>query len=370
MRFKYLVISDIHLGHNINKTDMIVKNLVEFFNVNYKEFKDLDMVCIAGDIFDKLLTNSSVDYIESINWLTNLIKWCKENSIILRILEGTPSHDWNQAKVISNILENLDVKLDYKYINSLYIETISKHNLTILYIPDEYNHKAEDTYKEVLELMKSKGLEQVDIGIIHGQFHYQLPMIKLESSHTEEDYLNIVKHYISVGHIHTSSVYDRILAQGSFDRLAHNEEEDKGAMLITLDSDKGDSYKFLVNKKAMVFKTIKFKNESIEEIVKRICKLDKKLPERSNLRIISESEEILSKHQNTLKSNFPRLNIKVEKPKKKEEDKFHLVEQDIVIDSFCITRDNIEELMLEEMSGYGLTSSEISKAKDLLAEIR
>ena len=36
---KYLVISDIHLGHNINKTEYIVNNLRDYIFKN-KKFKD------------------------------------------------------------------------------------------------------------------------------------------------------------------------------------------------------------------------------------------------------------------------------------------------------------------------------------------
>lgn len=369
MRFKYLVMSDIHLGHNINKTDNIINNLVSFFNTYYRDLKDLDMLCIAGDVFDRLLTNSSLEYIESMNWLTNLVMWCKDNNIILRILEGTPSHDWNQAKIITKILENLKIKIDYKYINTLMVEHLEKFNIHILYIPDEYKHNASDTYADVLKLMKANKLNQVDIAILHGQFHYQLPMVKLESSHDENSYLNIVKYYISIGHIHTASVYDRILAQGSFDRLAHNEEEDKGCMLITIDTDKGNSYKFLINKNAMIFKTLKFKDESLSTIIKSIKKLENKYPPKSNIRIISTSEEILSKHSKTVKMNFPMFNIKIEKPKIKEETKFKLLDYETIVDAFCITKDNLEELMTEELRKYDLNSIEMEKASIMLAEI-
>ena len=45
-----------------------------------------------------------------------------------------------------------------------------------------------------------------------------------------------------------SSVFERILAQGSFDRLAHNEEEDKGGIVVTIDKVNGNhSYRFIKN---------------------------------------------------------------------------------------------------------------------------
>ena len=100
--------------------------------------------------------------------------------------------------------------------------------------------------------------EEVDIAIMHGQFHYQFPRIKLDSSHDEQEYLNMVKHYIHIGHIHTHSSYDRIIAQGSFDRIAHGEEENKGCVVAKIDTTnrENDEWMFLVNDKAMRFITL------------------------------------------------------------------------------------------------------------------
>ena len=112
MKISYLVLSDIHLGHNINTTENIINNLQLYFKDNYKEFSKLDMICIAGDVFDKLLVSSSIDFILSTEWLTELIVFCKQHDIILRILEGTPSHDRNQSKVITSIIKKLNMRID------------------------------------------------------------------------------------------------------------------------------------------------------------------------------------------------------------------------------------------------------------------
>lgn len=359
MIFKYLVISDIHLGHNINKTPYIVSNLKSYFRDYSKELNNLQAIFLAGDIFDKLLPNSSGDYLLAIEWLTELILYCKHNKIKLRILEGTPSHDWNQARLISSVIAKLNIEVDYKYIDTLHIEYLEYENLYILYVPDEYKKNAKDTYEEIKLKLQELNITQVDIAIMHGAFHYQLPMVKLESSHTEEDYLNIVKYYISIGHIHTPSVYGRILAQGSFDRLAHNEEEDKGAMLITITDVSDSYYKFLKNKNAMVFKTIKFKNESIDKICNTVRSTLSKLPMYSNIKIISEVEEHLSSALKILTKEYPTYNIKIDKIKNKN-NTTELVKQEVLKNSISITKDNIKDLLLEEVKKYNLEPSEYS----------
>ena len=368
MKVKYLVLSDIHLGHNINKTELIVTNLSKFFLDYKKQLKDLNMIFLAGDIFDRLLVTSGKDFICATEWLTELILYCQKHSILLRILEGTPSHDWKQAKLISTIIEKFNIELDYKYIDTLAIEYIDKFNLHVLYIPDEYKNKAEDTYKDVLKLLKTHKLSQVDIGIFHGQFHYQLP-IRLESSHDESSYLNIVKHYISIGHIHTCSIFDRILAQGSFDRLAHNEEEDKGGMLITLDDNLGNRFEFLPNRNAMIFKTISIDQDNLESILEYLDQELKKIKSGSNIRLVTNHEEFLTKNIDTIRCRYPTLTIKITKDTKSKDNKISLLDNNIVIDSFNITKDNIEELLSKEMEKHGLTQKELDIFKEELKEV-
>lgn len=357
-KISYLTLSDIHLGHNLNRTDNIVSNLRQYFKDNHKVFKSLDMICLVGDIFDRLLMSGGKESIQATEWLIELIIYCKSNKISLRILEGTPSHDWKQATLITSIIEKLDIELDYKYVDTLYIERNTKLGIDILYIPDEYRHKASETYKEVKDLLLEHKLTKVDIAFIHGQFNYQLPIL-LDSSHSEQDYLDIVKYYISVGHIHTPSVYERILAQGSFDRLAHNEEEDKGGNLITIYKNGEMSFNFIKNRKAMIFKTYRFETEDLEEITTILDKEIDKVPIGSHIRIISSKEDFISKNLKSLKDRYVKVVIKIEKPKKKDEgNEYKVIDEVSHIESFQITKDNIRELMSIEMQKFDLSLEE------------
>lgn len=358
-KIKYIALSDIHLGNKLNKTEYIVRALREFFRNNDKEIKTYDMIVLVGDVFDRLLNNSSTDYLLSIEWLTELVMYCGKNNIKLRILEGTPSHDWKQCKALYTIIDKLNLNIDFKYIETLHIEILPESNISILYVPDEWKHKASETYEEILSLMVENKLSQVDIAFMHGQFHYQLPMIRLESSFTEEDMLNIVKHFISIGHIHTPSVYERILAQGSFDRLAHNEEEDKGGMFITVDEVNGNSYRFVKNEKSMIFKTYRYGTEELDEIITDLENKISKLPSGSNVRIISENEEYLTKSVKALKEKFLDIVIKAEKPKVKDT-KFKILEEELLLESFSIDKGNIKGLLMESMEKYNMNESDIN----------
>ena len=359
----YLVLSDIHLGHKRNRTEDIVHNLREYIKDYYKQIIKAKIIFIAGDVFDRLLSTNSTEYLLATEWLTELILFCRKHNIKLRILEGTPSHDWRQAKIISSIIEKLKIEIDYKYISTLYIEHMVDEDIHIMYMPDEYKANAEEAYQDVLALLKEKGLSKVDIAIMHGQFHHQLPGIVLESSHTEDNYLNIVKYFINIGHIHTPSVYQgRILASGSFDRLAQNEEEDKGGLLCTIYKDGSFKFVFLKNTRAKIFKTLDYTNSniSIEEITREIYSILDKLEPDSFVRILINDPKCIE----GIKDKYPLLHIKI---LSKEDKKLKIgddILQEEVIESFTITKDNIEELMMKEL--VGLSPSDIIIAKEEL----
>ena len=357
---KILQLSDIHLGNKLNSTEKIVNALRHYFRSNQKEFSKLSMIVLVGDVYDRLLNTSSSDYILSIEWLTELVIFCKNNNIKLRILEGTPSHDWKQCKVLYTIIDRLNLDVDFKYIETLHIEIMTDLNLSVLYVPDEWKHKASETYNEILELMVANNLSKVDVAFMHGQFHYQLPMIRLESSFSEEDMLNIVKYYISIGHIHTPSVFERILAQGSFDRLAHNEEEDKGGIVVTIDKVNGNhSYRFIKNEKAMLFKTYRYEEEELDFIIQDLEDKISKLPIGSSIRIMSNNEEYLTKSVKVLKEKFINYVIKPEKPKVKD-NKYKILEDKLMIESFSITKDNFKTLLSECMEKHNLNDDGIN----------
>ena len=92
MTFKYLVFSDVHLGHPRTTTEEIIDHLNAFFN-DFTNFTDLDAIFIAGDLFDRLLDNHSDEYHRIVIWCAKLLQFCVKHNIKLRVLEGTPSHD-------------------------------------------------------------------------------------------------------------------------------------------------------------------------------------------------------------------------------------------------------------------------------------
>lgn len=369
---KYLVLSDIHLGHNINPISRITDNIKFFFKTYESILNDIDILFIAGDVFDRYLPSHSVEYLEAHTALAFIINWCIEKNVRLRILEGTPSHDWGQAKLVSKLINEVgDIKdkIDYDYVSTLKIEKIDDLNLSILYIPDEYKHKAEDTLKEVKELMKKLSMDKVDIAIMHGHFEYQLPMVKLASSHDSDEYHSLVKHYISVGHIHTHSVNDRIIAQGSFDRLTHGEEEDKGGVIIKIRDNGEDEYMFLANKRAMLFRTYDFRGLEISKIVQNIKNILSTLPKKSAVRLLVDDKEKIINSCKEFKNLTTAYHVKIVVPDVKTLSKADKIVIDKTIKAFSITENNIHELLESEMKTLEQNDTTIMNAMNLFNSI-
>lgn len=349
---KYLVISDIHLGHKTSYTKDIIDNLDEFILNAIKSYK-LDILFLAGDVFDSLLTFPSNEATEITIWMGNLIKLCSQYKIKLRVLEGTPSHDWHQSKKFEILASYLSIEIDLKYITDIHIEYINDLDLYVLYVPDEARSTANETYRVVKTLLKNLNINKVDIAIMHGEFKYQLPHIPYnDSKHIESDYLNIVRHFINIGHIHNFTKYDRIIAQGSFDRLIHGEENPKGGT-IQIIRDKGiDEFYFIENTKAKIYNTILLNYNDYEKSIIYIRNKLKGLKYNSRIRIKANKNHPVFLAFNELKKRFP---FYVFSKKNIEDDVIQNTENKINVNNnitytpITINKDNIKNLLLESL---------------------
>lgn len=373
---KYLTISDIHLGHKRTKTSFIVRNLDTYFD-NYKatsQFTDMDIIFIAGDLFDALLDTSGEDIHEVILWLERLMRFCSRFNIKLRILEGTPSHDWKQSKLSETVYNVVNQPVDFKYIDTLHIEHIEDLDLKILYIPDEWTSSVDLTYSQVEQTMRDLNITEVDIGIMHGMFGYQLKNVPASiQKHDEGKYLSIVKYYINIGHVHNYSHYERIIAQGSFDRLGHGEEEAKGGVVCTLDPVNGNSFSFIQNKEAKIYKTITLRYKDTDNSVNQIAKAVKNIPNDSYVRIIANKDHPLYIAFDDVKLMYPMYNFS-KKSKEDIEDDYELIANVTTLDSeytpITISKDNVVQLLEDEIkSKYNLAPEQWSLLHLMLGEI-
>lgn len=292
---RYLVTSDIHLGNRRTPTRHIANSFEK--QILSEENKGLDLIIIAGDLFDRLIESNSKELLICLEVFEKLFTYCYVNKIKLRILEGTPSHDNLQNRIVVKLNELREKKVDLLYFDSLDIEYMSDFNKYLLYIPDEWTHDHDLLEKQIEEKMSSLSIHQVDISIVHTQFAYQVAGFPFKGFTLKEAYfLSITKEQIFIGHFHTHSTFDRINAQGSLERLSHGQEEDKGHM-VCIDN----TPIFIPNPNAYIYKTL---NVNIKTTLNRLDELITKYPKKSYIRIKMNRSHPFNVNFNELKLRY------------------------------------------------------------------
>lgn len=363
-------ISDIHFGNKKNTTSEIIKNLELAFPDN-AETASLNLIFICGDVFDSLLYLNQDDIIQVKLWIAKFLRMCAKNKTLVRILEGTPSHDWGQSKLFLVINEIGQINADVKHITKLSIESIQiKGNLiNVLYVPDEWDENPDNTYQQVLELLEYNQLSKVDFAIMHGNFAYQLPDFIKTAKHNENHYLSIVNECIFIGHIHTPSSFKNIYAQGSFDRLRHGEEEAKGHIRLQYDKVGKSTIKFIENKTAKIFKTITCYYLDVEAILLKLKKELKNIPLHSHIRIEAEKTNPIFSNMEVIIRDYPLLIwSKLAKDQEEKEVIENIIIEEETFVPITITRDNIVDLVINRLS-KNTHDSLIDRSKVILSEV-
>lgn len=361
---KYLTISDIHFYSDSNETAHIVKSADIFFDhyTDKSRFTDLDVLFIAGDIFDYYRDSKHVDVFTVLLWMQRVMSFCVKYRIKLRILEGTPSHDHKQSRNFAPLAEGYGDSLDYAYYETLAIEKMDDLGISVLYVPDEWAGSAAACQAQVQELLERNGLEKVTIACMHGMFDFQIPDLgEHPLKHDTQWYLDRVEAFINIGHDHGLATYDRVLVQGSFDRMAHGEEGKKGGIVCYLDALQGNRFEFIENKHARIFKTITLRSKDLDTVVAQVTNVLEKLPENAHVRLSSSTDNPIFTVFEDLRKKYPRMRFKKHKDKKQSEDSRDQLKQTIALNSgyvsLSITKENIVDLVFREI-GESLTPDE------------
>lgn len=288
LRLNIASISDIHLHHPNTPTELIVRNLELYGFPNTKSTHDLDIIFIGGDVTHSLMDFASNNAILFRKWVANFLWMCAKHDIMVRIIEGTPLHDWKQSQIFIEENENHSIGCDIKYFTDIHIEHIERYGIDVLYIPDEIRPTTNITWNRVVELMAEKGLEKVDFAVMHGAFAYQLPAVDdvKDKVHDEEKYLSIVRHYIFIGHVHTHKPKGRIIPNGSFDRLAHGEEEPKGHVRLL----KGN-IEFIVNHGAMRYFQMNVADMDVDQVIAGVSEKLKGSNDKFKIKLLANKED-------------------------------------------------------------------------------
>lgn len=367
---KLAVASDLHLGHRRNETVRIIQNLDAAFPDN-AQTADLDIIVLAGDIYDHLL-NLPDDCVYDIdNWIVRLLKLCKKHDIQLYVLYGTKSHDMDQGRRFIHLNNAAKIGCDVRYIDTLCVEYIDKHDIHVLFVPDDLNPDASKTLADVRSLMKAKGLTKVDYAFMHGAFDYQLPDI-VHSKHDSDAYLDLVDKLIFIGHIHTHSQKDRIIAQGSFDRLSHGEEEPKGHVRATVRSRDDYELRFIENEAALKFLTLDCRGLTLAETLEEIALFVRELPDGVHVRVNCSKDNPILTEMDQLVRMRPLIHWskQVKKSLTLEEDSEDPFQPESIFVPIKINKENIVDLMMQRVQLRIADPAMIDAARAFLVEMR
>lgn len=365
---KIAVASDIHLGHARNPTKRIIDNLRTAFPDN-SETAELDMIVLAGDVFDGLLQLPDDEVTEIKVWVTYMLRLCKKHDILLWVLEGTPSHDWKQSKLFQTLNEVTGIGADLKYVKSLSVEYEQRHDVWLLFVPDEITNSTETTLSQVHDLLRAKGLTHVDYAFMHGQFEYQLPPIVKAQKHSSEEYLKIVRHLIFIGHVHIHSRLDRIIAQGSFDRLSHGEEGPKGHVRAYRRGNEHDVV-FVENKQALRFVTVKCEQMTLVDTLEEIAKQVEGLPEDAFVRVKGSWDNPIFTNMDVLIRKWPWFTWDKQPVDDGEvETTETTMDDEITYVPITITKDNVISLLTDRLINSGAASNVLAMAQSIMPEV-
>lgn len=289
---------------------------------DYHDLGHIDMIMIHGDLVDRAVPYHSEDAQKIAGFITWLIQLAIHKNTYLRLLEGTQRHDWKQTAILTEIFNSLktpDVKPNLcKYFDGAQIEFIDDLGISVLYLQDEYGDGPEHAWSDIQHLLEANNLEKVTIGSMHGQFAYQLPDHVDAPVHDVKRYNSIVECVLFCGHVHTRSTRGLIEVPGSYDVVAHGEEEPKGHLRTRILVDGTTTTTFIENTKKWIYKTIDVRGldvySAVEKLRSSVLVDGEPAPPGSCYRIFCDQDDSNHYKISEITRNWSHYNWKVEAP--------------------------------------------------------
>ena len=232
---KILTISDLHLlvkalplSHMLASLDRVLTRT---------RLSTLDAIFITGDVFDHLNTaldiiNASGDELDLMCWIESFLKLAKETKTAIRIVKGTPLHDWDQSKLFVRINEIAKIGADLKYIDDVHVEYDTSLKLWIGYVPDAIRPTTEQVYTELVEKMATLGCAKLHYILAHGFCDFQ--NTHGAPAYDTSKFSDLVEYAMFCGHDHTAKQSQKVWVPGSFERWVYNDETPKGGLCSTV----------------------------------------------------------------------------------------------------------------------------------------
>lgn len=251
--FVVATLADLHW--NAVSPEKMYHQLADVF-IEYIRKHKVDMIVIAGDYYDSIISLNSKSAKLSMLFMTSLVNISKLTGVkFIRCIKGTSSHDNTQLENLK-VFEN-DVDIDFKIYETVTKEDINGYH--ILFLPEEYMKNVSEFYEDFTN-------EKYDFIFGHGMFkETSFVASKQDSAITlskapvfdSGKMIELCKGPILFGHIHSSCVIKKkITYVGSFSRWVYGEEEPKGFYLTLMNDDGTWKNEFVENTEAERYDTV------------------------------------------------------------------------------------------------------------------
>lgn len=350
LTFKWLWVQDVHFG----VPSVPVGAVSQSFKMVYEAAKrrGIRKLVIGGDLTDRpleLTNDYGSEFVQFVIWLLND---AEQNDIEIIVIEGTPSHDWKQARILEQLRESINSKAKLVYISVLSIVNLDGFG-NVLIVPDQWRSSTETTLLEVKTLLREKNLEQVDWAFMHGSFDYQVPVF-LRSRldlHKSDEYLKIVKKGIFIGHEHTRSSHFKINCAGSLERTKHGQEEEKGGLYVEELVNGKVHVEFIRNSKAQIFKDILVDDLTPEQILSKIEKEGVDLEQFANIRLVATKDaDVHNEFIKKYKQVYPEVKWSFKNMSSKEESQTLTEVELIEFSKVNLDTNTIKELLISRLA--------------------
>ena len=266
-------IADIHIGKE--NPDDLRKELMEGF-LSYVETEgpNLDMVVIAGDYFDRIIRFNEPSGLLALEVMDVLLNAALEHNFLLRVVQGTKSHENNQLQVFDGYEESYPHIL--KIIRKVMKESIKlgdrEEPYKVLYLPEEYptdpDSYYEDFFSDTYDFIYGHGMTD-SVGFSFSDWKDESENIQLGTPvHKTDQLLSLSRGPIIFGHIHNKKEYKgKFYYTGSYGRYAFDSQEPKGFLVTTVNPLDTSDYQveFHENKLAKTYGIIAVDNLPLQE---------------------------------------------------------------------------------------------------------
>lgn len=308
-----LVLTDLHLGKTgINPHD-VRDHLRECL---YDRMADTDLLCIGGDFFDCLCNLNNDAGIVATMIVDDLLDLAIANNVYIRVVRGTFSHDRFQNRLFLSARRSntrLHNKPLVRVIDNIELELFEDLKISVVYCPDDQPYT--DITQTLLDLVQAHKLSKVDFIFSHGYYTHLLPTGLTKVPHNTLDYDRlepILNGACCNGHVHIANVYKRVFNCGSFERMQHGDEGDKGYFSLHYNTKTHKlNYEFVVNKNTTPFITVDLNQvNNVEDALKLISNTLNHIRKQRNddnlvihLRLAGNSEFVAA----YVRENFPNV---------------------------------------------------------------